>query len=507
MIVDMFGTAATALAIALFALLWRLLPIAVRSSEGCDAYYFMTCREYMRQQWRIPLVLPLFYSLERPQQDYPPGFSFFLALLPDRVMQRYHWAISPAIDALVCGMVYILAIALGATPTNASIGAVIYALSPAATLETASLSSRQLGTLLFGLSMIGAVAFSTSAHLAYLAAAVILGAILLMTHKLSTQGWLIGLLTLAGLTVDWRPLLVLVAAVGVALVLSRGFYWRIARTHIEYLDFHRHYTDLIGTDQIADSPVYGGQKMRKLSPEFPHNAREALGFARRMLQENEYLVVVLPASAMLMWGGVDALPGRVALLAAAMCVAGYLILLLPPLRCIGYGRQYGKLGLVLAACAIPALLPSSSLLGGLTILCLGFSLWRALHELRGVLADAPPAKGGLDTTSEELFAHVRSMREDALFFCLPANLYDKLVHYTRRSVVWGGHGGPVMPILDQTPVLNQRVEEIAAKYGATHLILDLNYATPERLSLAAPQVWENQRYAIYDLGPVTQGDT
>ena len=84
-----------------FAMALRVAMIWRGRNRGCDAYYFLFCACEFRKTKRLPIILPKVYVLEEREQWYPPGFSVLLSWIPQRVLDKYYWAVSPMIDSLI----------------------------------------------------------------------------------------------------------------------------------------------------------------------------------------------------------------------------------------------------------------------------------------------------------------------------------------------------------------------------------------------------------------------
>lgn len=87
----------------------RIIPRLRCRDFGIDTWYFLAYARTWRRQRRWPVTMP-YYLLDHPAQVYPPALAWLLSLLPTRWLERSHWWISAAIDALhcaiLCGLVW-----------------------------------------------------------------------------------------------------------------------------------------------------------------------------------------------------------------------------------------------------------------------------------------------------------------------------------------------------------------------------------------------------------------
>ncbi len=133
--------AATAIgALAFFA---RTAVLLGREPGGVDSWYYLCYARAFRKAPGLKVGLPQ-YLLQDQQQSYAPIFPSLLALIPERILARIFWAISPGIDCLTLILLFLLALKLTAAPTVAVIAALAYAVSPDPDLRNAGPLAPQL---------------------------------------------------------------------------------------------------------------------------------------------------------------------------------------------------------------------------------------------------------------------------------------------------------------------------------------------------------------------------
>ena len=98
--------AATAIgALAFFA---RTAVLLGREPGGVDSWYYLCYARAFRKAPGLKVGLPQ-YLLQDQQQSYAPIFPSLLALIPEKVLARIFWAISPGIDCLTLILLFLLA--------------------------------------------------------------------------------------------------------------------------------------------------------------------------------------------------------------------------------------------------------------------------------------------------------------------------------------------------------------------------------------------------------------
>src|SRR5438270_11456757 len=94
------------LGLVVLALYLRLRIFIGTRPGGVDTWYYLASAEAIRTQKRLPISLPQ-YLLHDKFESYPPVFPLFLAMLPQRWLQRYFWLVSPLIDTVHLQLLYV----------------------------------------------------------------------------------------------------------------------------------------------------------------------------------------------------------------------------------------------------------------------------------------------------------------------------------------------------------------------------------------------------------------
>lgn len=494
-------------AVSLLCFLTRIYPLLGRKHAGCDAYYFLLCREIFIKNKRLPIVLPPYYALEYQEQWYPPGFTVFLSLIPKRFLDKYYWCISPAVDSLLCGGVFLFTAAFTSSLPAGAVAAAVYITSQAATGETAALTSRQLGALLAAGCVFSGILYATGGGAYMLAAAVVFGAMVLLTHKFSAQALYIALPAMALVNLEPKFLFVLAASIGCALAASLGFYVKIFLSHVDYIAFWSKRWPFLGAHQVNDSPVCSDAAAGE-NFIYKKGWRHSMRFVRALASDNLYFAA---AAALLLahfvqpdfskkgalYSAEELYAARFALIVLGI---GLFVHLVPALRGIGQGAQYGKLALPAGAfcCGCALAHPAA---GYVSILFAALSVVRYIKNLPASLKKEVSAAGAGWNVNEmgELFDYFKSL-EDPLLLCLPPHYFDIVVYHCRIRVLWGGHGSPVRRLDSLWPVLKEPVGEICEKNGVTHILVDSNFTAPEKVGIKGAPCWEFGKIKIFKCG-------
>jgi len=444
-------------------------------------------------------VLPDYYLLENTEQWYPPGFSIFLSLIPDWLLYRFYWCVTPVLDTCIALLIFFAGIAAGYEITMVFAAGCIYIFSPASIRETESLTSRQLGALLLAITVSGAVLFLTSNSRLGLALFLVSGFFTLMTHKMSTQGLFAGLLLLTFVTGSMKPVLMLITLCTITVLFSRGYYLKILRSNIDFLTFWKKNWPYLGSHQILDSPVY-----RREGHTFRGTYRGGTKKHIQNIQEYIFQNLYAGIALLIIWSrlrGVTDVPEYVfwpAVWTVSVLLFGLLTYIVPLLRGAGYMLQYGKMALPFGVwCSAYALTTTVFTLPALLITSIIILKYGVYEFFQLIYTGIPQNITQWDLTRlKPLFDYLKACN-NPIVLSIPNNYNDLLVYHCRIHTLWGSHGSPLDKIGDILPVFRYPVGEVAQKYGATHILVDTRYINPEILDLKYKIDWKNEVLILF----------
>ncbi len=467
------GIAVFCVAVAIrLAMIWR------NRRRGCDAYYFLFSADELRRNHRLPITLPLVYVLEKQEQWYPPGFSVFLSMLPKALVTKYYWFISPALDSLIALLVYSVSYFILGDIWLAVFAGIAYSMNVASIVDTTSLNARSLGALLFNLCWLLVVYALAGGSLVYVV--LVLGFLLLMTHKLSSQLLYFLAVFISIVLGDWRIAVFVSGIVLFAYIASGGFLSKIWRGQWDIMNYWRKQWRNLGAHQIYDSPMY--EFLPKLG-----NRRVHLQGWKGFVKSASYmgmnpfaLMLIYPIlhyrelsvfdSWMLWWA-----------------VGTYLLAVLTQfvswLRFAGEGYRYLKLA-ALPVCYL-AFVP---VLYGwaewhyyvLLTVCLiaAIVLLIRLYHFMSHETTIP----FMDTGLGDVIKYLKSVPTNNIL-CLTEGLAEAIGYYTRKSVLRGSHNVYLNEILPFFPVYRLPLEYLTKWYAVSHVVISKKYVKAEYLGL------------------------
>lgn len=472
------------------------MPLWQHRYWGVDAYYFLLCVEEFRKRKRIPIILPPYYRLENQEQWYPPGFTVFLWLFPERFLKKYYWALSPAIDCLIIAVLFTVTYLATDSMWLAGLGGLLYAINLAAISECLTLTSRQLGSLLLAVVLLSFFGFVNYHNYYFLGLFLLSGFILLMTHKMSTQLlWFV--LPLMSM-VFWDPTYILgaVSIMILTFLLSKGFYVKVLKGHCDILSFWNRNWRNLGAHQVNSSPVYGDEERDDPGRYFGKGLKGLYRSFRRLGANVSVVMLIFPIIFYPQLSLFDRQMFWWVILAYALAI---LTLLVPQLRFLGEGPKYLKMAVLPVSYLTVVSLHYGWNIGyyyyPLLGICILLSIWLNIKISRSFALSKKPS---LDSDFKQIADFFLNERGTGVIGCIPCDLADTIAYHCHRSVLWGTHSYGFRQAEPFYPVLRKPLEFFISKYGVSHLIIDSSYISPETLRLSpVNRIFVAGTYEIY----------
>ncbi len=505
-VAEMVGFLLPGLAIAALAFYLRVFIHLGKTPSGVDTWYFLTYARELRRTRRMPVRLRT-YLLQDEEQSYPPLFPIFLALLPESLLDRFYWVVSPFLDCVNLLFLYVVSYKISGSLLAAIVAGLIYALTPQLISETRSLNSRAFGALVLSLAEMALARFVLGGgdEWQWLALAVALATGVFLSHSLTAISFTVanGILTL----VLWDPrfLAVALSAPLCAFLLTRGRYARGVLGHLQSARFWRKNKFRRWAHQVKDSPLYGGtgEEPAAAAPISPASRATV-----RLIGENPFIVSLMAAT---VWGLLPLTDFTWATVMSVWAIGVFgwaaATTLVRPLRVFGPGYLYIKTSTFATAYTLGGLLIGNQVrldLGTPAVLILlpafPASLAALVYFYRYInsrtsehTATAPP---GLQAVARHL-----SALPGERVACLPTMYADYVSYKSGKQILWGGHSGDPERLDGFYPVITRPLEEFFAQYRIDYFVLDLDYVSVKRLrlDLYLKQLETFDRFAIFSV--------
>ncbi|MGD9036474.1 MAG: hypothetical protein PVF10_07955 [Syntrophobacterales bacterium] len=462
----------------LFFFILRFYPIWSLKYRGCDAYYFLITSEVFRESKRIPIIIPPYFLLEQQEQWYPPGFSIFLALFPEKWVKRNYWLVSNLLDSVILVLLYLW---IGKTH-----GVVIgwlagfaYASTPCIVLEYSALSSRPLGVL-FAVGFLLSNYLWISGYEWALIIAVIFGFLLWFTHKLSMQllWFLVPFFTIWYRDLKW--LFPFLGSFILAVALGRQYFFNVLTAHREIVGFWGRNWRYLGAHQIRNSPVYGDGKAGT-GYHRGNWLKSSITHTRRVFLYNPWIILIvfiLP-----IWNQISNFNHFLFVWILGSYVWAGLTLYFNSLKALGEGTKYIKYAIPPSIVLAFSTLSQKGNYLALTMIlfCFLVQLFFYLFTVREIRSNEAQT-GVVDEELERVFELIRANNCNRIM-CLPTHLATVTAYVTGKQVCWGTHTFGFHNVEDFFPVLRQPIAHFFGKYQLSHLLLDRQFAGIEELQV------------------------
>ena len=470
-------------AIGALAFLARTAVLFGREPGGVDAWYYLAYARAIRKAPGLRVRLPQ-YLLQDQEQSYAPLFPSLLALLPEKILARSFWAISPGIDCLTLILLFLLALKLTAEPTVALVATLAYAVSPTLISETRALSPRSFGVFVHALSLILLLrAVIGAPHWTWTASAIAAGALVFLSSATAMASYVFVAASLSLVFAEPRYLVLALLSMVAAWVVSLGHLGRVFVNYAHAVRFWIGQRKLFGSHPILDSPVYGGPRVRSTTRPWDLGFL-GQGLAQQMLRllgENPFLLVLPIArgvsgpwfSSLFVW-------------AASLSAFGVIATVVWPLRAFGPGRNYMKSAIFPTAYVLAAAIGTPRGLlnptGLATLAALGASIVSVIFFVVYMRGKKNELTAHVPAGLRALTARLASLPEGGVV-CLPGGYSDYVTYRSGRSVLWGGHSGSLDKFALVSPVWRERVEVSARRLGVRYLIVERAFIDPSVLAL------------------------
>lgn len=458
---------------ALLALLTGLVAVASRAAMAraasatgkVDHYYWMLAAEAYRNQRGLPVRLEGKYLMDDDSQAYPPLFGLLLGRWR---LDRWGLAAVSALELIqVCVMATLLA-AFHASYMAIALAAAVYLAAPVLVTYNTQLNSRILGEVfLFALMAAEAcavfIAQNPAGQILLWTAAALLTALVIMTHKMTLQLYLVLLLPWSWALNTAIPLLTLLIGVVIYVgVVGRRFALYQFRAHWDIVRFWNQHWRSLGGHQFRDSPIYGTPSAECSTCFHQPGLRGIVKHLRVVLSyapANLLLPFVSlatsswPPTWLLVW------LGGIYLWALAT-------LFVPQLRCLGGGHLYVFNAVAPGACYIAWLPDTPTTIGllGLGTLLTIVSLLAAWRIVR----TRPSAR-------DEMFdqaVSALSVQPKGRVAVFPLQSAEAVAWSTHHAVLWGAHGYGFSRLQGFFPVLTAPLSKFLREYHIDWMLCD-----------------------------------
>lgn len=327
---------------------------------------------------------------------------------------------------------------------------------------------------------------------------VLLSGLILLTHKMTTQIFWFLCLGGAVITFDWRFLALIPLSIMSALILSRGFYWKVLKAHGEIVAFWHRNWPFMGANPLKESPIYGLPGYVSPTKRFKPGMVNALRRLVVLAGHSPWAVgALLVLGFMGMIGGISRpLEVFTAVWLILSVLLAFLTISIRWMRGIGLGNLY------LFNAAFPAALmlawftqhhEHSGILGPMLILFLMPNIY-SLYRFIIVMKSHPGLK-----LPEEIIRGIEEYH-DGTWITYPYDLCEHIAYLANKSVLWGAHGYGFERLEEIFPVLRVDFPFLKQKYDLKYILIHETYLDDiKRANISVDLKLANQNYYVFQL--------
>lgn len=464
--------------IPLFSLLLQSYPRFFNKYFGVDVWTRLLEIEHVKKAGhKIPGKIKKGFIIDG-YFDYPIFFPWLFSFFSKKFLLKYQGFVSPFFDCLQNVVLYFISYALTQNVTIALISQLIYSLIPIIPIENSYLTPRSLGYFIFTLSFYPLMMYSITGQTVFLILGCIFSTLLFLTHRFALQSLLF--ISIFFTFVDRSPvyLLSFLLAFGMAVVLTRGYYLRVAKGHLYNIYFwvkNYHY-------RFAHQ-IYGNVKPKKqdwVSKIYPllSSLSPILIIATNswILSSFIYLYIYL-----------NKIPGfpinivfyNMSVWIIFFYVIGTIILKIKRLIPIGEGQRYLEMASVPASLLSAVLFFYAYQQWGLPILILFITMlienlsMIVTLQIKGIIKDK---NRSLTKELTEMYEYINRLPGRPRILCIPHQITTMTVYNTKADVFVNADNPGLMKIQDVYPILKKSVKEIQKEYKLDYVLFRESFA-------------------------------
>ena len=464
---------------------------------GVDTWRHLAAADSIRKTARLPQANEK-YIFPEPS-DYPPLLRVLIALVPCNIVKKYQWIISPLFDFIHSFIVFLAGWVLTGSAIAGIIAQLTYITSPLVVMENSSLTTRSFSSFLSTLTFFTFIYYLTTFNVFILFVSFCLGIALIMTHRFSLQAFFFFSVALSIYSVSLLPLIFLVTCFFGAVVLTKGYSWRVFTGHLQMLEFwrrniHNRYAHQVrgNDDNYKDS---SSAKKRDIVFTIYNHIRKAPFLA--VLSANPSCIIGIFVAILGVFHSTifekiiisNTVWPFILLWTVVLTFVGICIRQFKFIEFIGEGERYQDSGMFPSS-IIAAGVGNYLLINGYQTLAIYIflTLWIAGLSISIYLQYAVVYKdNGRSITKElwDIFDIINNEKKEVRIMTIPLLLADSVMYFTKAKVVSTDSSvAHLKHYSDFFPVLKKNIKDFANEYNLTHVIVNTDFVDFKELSIS-----------------------
>lgn len=460
--------------------IFEAYPRFFNRTFGVDIWTHLLYLKEYRKQKGIPKKIEDGFLI-KGSYDYPPIFIFIMSKFPFKLIQKYEFVFSPFFDGLHILLIFFISFFLTNSIFIAVTAQIIYLLTPIIVLENSSATPRSLGYTLFSLVFLSLFLFGQNSNIYLILLSVFLGSLIFLSHRFTTQGFLFFSLFFSLINRTPIYVIVFVCSLGLALILSKGFYLEVLKGHIGNLIFwkknikYRFYHQIKGNynDHKTSDFIF------KLYNQFLKFPPFVLSITNPWTLSVFFFYFYSPSTSFVISNFI------------MLVIFSYFLALIttwiPNLRFLGEGQRYLELSAfptaLISAILLNQLIKSDMKFPGLILyIIVGLSSFITIIVIqrKAILKDRLRS---LTPEMIEIFSYLKKLKNKPKLLCIPHQITTSTIFHTGCQVFVNADYKDIEKISDVYPYIKKPIPEIMKDHGLSHILLNLEYSSVKELRL------------------------
>lgn len=478
------------LIIPLASLLLQFYPRIFNRHFGVDVWTRLLEIEHVKNnKHRIPEEIKKGFIIEG-QFDYPIIFPWIFSFFSKKFILNIQGIVSPFFDFLQNILIFYITLSLTNNLAAALLSQAMYSLIPIIPIENSYLTPRSMGYLNFTLAFYPIFLYHINHNQFLLPVALFFTTTLFLTHRFALQSLVLISLFFSFIDGSLLYLLNLILGFLIAVTLTKGFYFRVAKGHfyniyfwvINYKYRFAHQIYRLRSKKRADwvGKIYSLLSLFSPIFLFAINIWAFSGVIYFLLyfQESANFPANLVFFKMSLW-------------ILFFYVFGSIVLRIKRLIPIGEGQRYMEMA------SVPSVVLSSvlffyflKLYGQIVILILivlllgNFSVI-LFFQIKGIITDK---NRSLTSDLKKVYGFINSLKETPRIICIPHQITTMTVYNTKADVLVNADNPGLMRIQEVYPILKKPLSYLKEKYSLDYLLLRESFAKLEDLKIKNPNI-------------------
>lgn len=474
--------------------IFQIYPRFYNKYFGVDVWSRMIEADYFRKNHHKPPLKKISdgFILDG-YLDYPPALPWMLSFIPKDKLLKIQGFIAPLFDIIQNYLVFLITLQLTNNLYAALLSQIIYATIPLTVLENSYLTPRSLGYLNFTLAFYPLLLYSLVPKPPYLIFGLFFLILLFFTHKFALQSFLFISIFLSIITRDPFYILIFLAGMAIAIVISKGYYLRILNGHISNILFwvknykYRFSHQVRGLTFPSKKDLVG--KIYSAMTAFPPLA---------LIGTNLWIIIPLFLFVVTKFHLPVTIPsGRYSLTDPLMLMVyvwifffyifSIAVLSIKQLTPIGEGQRYMEMSLapisIISAITFFVFLnsPYKNIVIVLYSVILFTNLFLAIFlQIKGIIEDK---NRSMTKDMTDIFKYINKMHPKPQILCIPHQITTMIVYNTKAKVLVEIQAGDLRRVDDVFPVIKKPISEIAKIYNLNLLVIKKDYVEAKELNL------------------------